>query len=455
MLTNTGKNILAKYLIGQAPAYASFIAFGSGATPLGTSDAFGDYSTKESLDFEMFRAPIISRGYVADVEQATITNVTANGNAIAYTANNTFQIGDTVTITGTNVLAFNITDAVIASVSSTGFTVNSTATGTYSSGGLATRTVSSIVFTAQLPTEERYEITELGIFSAGANPTAGPTDSKVLYSFSNTENWEYHLNTGSATVIPFYPDSLDKINGVIPDGLVAGDINVSDKVFEANADNPVLNIPAKVGRSERTRFLNNTLFMRGDASAVTGTGSSLSINPSNSTHIHLAGTSVDLDRNSGQDEISLAFALVNKDGGAGAQNNPSDVKIILEFSNEEGAESPQSARMKLHLTSTGDNFNSNRYFVKRQKLEDLEKTGGFVWSSVRIVKIYVSILEGSSYSDDFYVALDAIRLENLTADNPLYGLTAYTVVKNEAGIPIIKDANSNNLMEFRFAMEVK
>jgi hypothetical protein len=226
-------------------------------------------------------------------------------------------------------------------------------------------------------------------------------------------------------------------------------------VFEANADNPVLNIPAKVGRSERTRFLNNTLFMRGDTSAVTGTGSSLSINSSDSTHIHLAGTSVDLDRNSGQDEISLAFALVNKDGGAGAQNNPSDVKIILEFSNEEGAESPQYARMKLHLTSTGDNFNSNRYFVKRQKLEDLEKTGGFVWSSVRVVKVYASILDGSSYSDDFYVALDAIRLENLTADNPLYGLTAYTVVKNEAGIPIIKDANSNNLMEFRFAMEVK
>jgi hypothetical protein len=455
MLTNTGKNILAKYLIGQAPAYASFIAFGSGAKPLSTSSSFGDYSSKESLDFEMFRAPIISRGYVSDVEQATITNVTANGSAISYTANNTFQIGDTVTITGTNVLAFNIVDAVVASATSTSFTVNSSATGSYTSGGLATRTVSSIVFTAQLPTEERYEITELGVFSAGSNPAAGPADSKVLYAFSNAENWEYHLNAGSATVIPFYPDSLDKINGVIPDGLVAGDINVPGKVFEANADNPILNIPAKVQRSERTRFLNNTLFMRGDTSAVTGTGNNLSISSSNSTHIHLAGTSVDLDRNSGQDELSLAFAIVNKDGGLGAAANPSDVKIILEFSNEEGSATPQYARMKLHLTSTGDNFNSNRYFVKRQKLEDLEKTGGFVWSSVRVVKIYASILDGSSYSDDFYVALDAIRLENLTADNPLYGLTAYTVVKNAAGIPIVKDANSNNLMEFRFAMEVK
>ena len=452
MLTNTGKNILAKYLIGQAPAYASFIAFGSGAKPIDASAPFGDYSTKESLDFEMFRAPIISRGYVSDVEQATITNATANGTAITYTANNTFQIGDTVTIAGTNVLSFNIVDAIVATASSTSFTVNSSATGSYTSGGLATRTVSSIVFTAQLPTEERYEITELGIFSAGSNPTAGPADSKVLYAFSNAENWEYHLNAGSATVIPFYPDSLDKINGVIPDGASAGAINVPEKVFEANADNPVLNSPIKVSRSERTRFLNNTLFMRGDTSAVTGTGTALSINSSNSTHIHLAGTAVDLDRNSGQDELSVAFALINKDDGS---TNPTDIKIILEFSNEEGSTTPQYARMKLHLTATGDNFNSNRYFVKRQKLEDLEKTGGFVWSGVKVVKIYSSVLDGSSYSDDYYVALDAIRLENLTADNPLYGLTGYTVIKNEAGIPIIKDANSNNLMEFRFAMEVK
>lgn len=452
MLTNTGKNILAKYLIGQAPAMASFIAFGSGAVPLDSGDAFGDYSEKESLDFEMFRAPIISRGYVSDVEQATITNVTSNGTAIAYTANNTFQIGDQITITGTNVLAFNIKNAIVASANSTSFTVNSPATGAYTTGGLATKTVSNIVLTAQLPTEERYEITELGIYSAGSNPSAGTTDSKVLYAFGNAENWEYRPTSGAATAIPFYPDSLDKINGVIPDGGAAGSINVPEKVFEANADNSILNSIIKVARSERPRFLNNTIFMRGDTSSVEGTGSSLTINSGNSTHVRLAGTTVPLDRNSGQDEIRVAFALINKDEN---NLNPSDVKIIIEFSNEEGATTPQYARMKMHLTSVADNFNSNRYFVKSQKLEDLEKSGGFLWSSVRVVKIYSSILSGSSYSDDYYVALDAIRLENLTADNPLYGLTGYTVVKNDTGLPIIKAANSSNLLEFRLAMDVR
>ena len=34
MITNTGKSIIAKYLVGQAPAYASYIAIGCGPKPL-------------------------------------------------------------------------------------------------------------------------------------------------------------------------------------------------------------------------------------------------------------------------------------------------------------------------------------------------------------------------------------------------------------------------------------
>ena len=64
MITNIGKNILAKYLVGQTQSYASHIAVGCGATPLASDGVFGDYSLKESLDFEMFRVPIISRGFV-------------------------------------------------------------------------------------------------------------------------------------------------------------------------------------------------------------------------------------------------------------------------------------------------------------------------------------------------------------------------------------------------------
>jgi hypothetical protein len=51
MITNTGKNILAKYLLGQASAYASYIAIGCGSKPLNSDAILGDYSNKERLDF--------------------------------------------------------------------------------------------------------------------------------------------------------------------------------------------------------------------------------------------------------------------------------------------------------------------------------------------------------------------------------------------------------------------
>jgi hypothetical protein len=60
----------------------------------------------------------------------------------------------------------------------------------------------------------------------------------------------------------------------------------------------------------------------------------------------------------------------------------------------------------------------------------------------------------SGYSSKYYVGLDAIRLENTTDTNPLYGLIGYTVAKTADGNPIVKEANTSSLLEFRFAMDV-
>ena len=74
MITNTGKYIIAKYLLGQTPAYASYMALGCGPKPLDTSDSAPDYSAKENLDFEMFRVPISSRGYVVEDGQSKLVS---------------------------------------------------------------------------------------------------------------------------------------------------------------------------------------------------------------------------------------------------------------------------------------------------------------------------------------------------------------------------------------------
>lgn len=544
MLTNTGKNILAKYLIGQAPAYASYIAFGCGPSAIDSDTGeFGDYSDKKNLDFEMFRAPIVSRGYVTDTDQATITAAVGNGSIITYTAANNFNVGDSVDITGTNVAGFNINSAIVASATSTNFTVASTATGTWTSGGVATKTLSSIVFTAQLPTEERYEITEIGVYSAGSNPSAGPADSRMLYSFAQGENWEFHEASGSST-LHTYTNSLAYLaNGSLPDGASESSINIPDLVFQTNADNTIFDNAIRINRNERSRFLNNMVILRGDTSSISGTGNAIVPLSTDGSHIHLNGISLSLDKNSGQDEIRLALSVINKDTDT---SNPSDVKIIVDFvsSDDITGANQQYARMRAHLTATGDGFNNNRYFIISSKIEDLEKSQEFSWRGVSAIKMYVSVpaqqlevthklvrsgvatlffaadpdeygiggrvtvsgiggtLDGlkkiiskggeeisiggvlstpeaagtviryatsepdmvktavspvgyvNGFSNNYYVGLDSMRVENTATINPLYGLVGYTVAKTVDGNPIIKEANTSSLLEFRFAMDV-
>jgi hypothetical protein len=376
MITNTGKAILAKYLIGQAPAYASYIAVGCGPKPIASSStASVDYSEKESLDFEMFRVPISSRGYVST------------------DSNNT-----------------------------------------------------ELVLTAELPTEERYEITEIGIYSAGANPSAGANDSRVLYSFSSGENWEIHEAEVAEGIIQEFGALDTEGNSIIRD-----DIGNAGVAFITNADNALFSSGNRQARGERSRFLNSMTVLRGDLSPISKTGSLL-IPDAGARHIHLTGTQVGLDRNSPNDEIRLAFSVISKEDTNLV--NPDTVRIIVEFASDDTAgQSGQYAQLQQEFTAS--DFENSRYLVLSKTLQELPKSPEFSWSSVSIVKIYVSVLDELGDPDDqYYVALDAIRFENLNTKNALYGLTGYTVLRTEDGTPVTKEGNTANLVEFRFAMDV-
>lgn len=378
MITNTGKDILAKFLIGQAPAYASYMAIGCGAKPLPSDGVLADYSAKNSLDFEMFRVPIISRGYVNE-----------DGS-------------------------------------------------------------DKIVFTAEMPTEERYEITEIGIYSAGSNPSASTFDSRTLYAFTETENWEYHTAT-EATAIPVIYEPLDGV----PENNV---INQSDAVFQTNSDNKLFTEQGRNDRYERCRFLNNIIMMQGDDSDLsTDINGKIVFNSGN--HIHLNGISLNLDRNAPTDELRLAFSLINKDG-ATPVIDPSRVLILLEFASSDPFGSGEYARFEVDISNTpGDpnyDFENNRYFVVSKQLQELTKSPGFSWSAMTIAKISACVLDDlGNPSPDYYVGLDAVRLENVTSQNPLYGLTGYTTIRNVESNTIVKVANSTNFVEFRFAIGVQ
>jgi len=374
MITNTGKNIIGKYLLGQAPAYASYIAVGCGPEPLATADPYGDYANKANLDFEMFRVPISSRGFVTE------------------------------------------------------------------SG------VTKLVLTAELPTEERYEISEVGLYSAGTNPSAGAYDSKTIFAFTTGENWQYHSAT-SAVGLDSYADPLDD---PADDNVIAV---TSDVVFQTNADNAIF---FKAGRDEiyeRCRFFNNIIMIQGDTSDLTASATSGFTITGGSQHIHLTGVDVDLTRNAPTDELRLAFSVINRDGDSGV--SPDAVKILVEFASADDG-SGESARFVVDITdgAGGYDFSTNRYHVVSKQLQQLVTTGGFTWDAVTVAKIYASVEVSGNPSSNYYVALDAMRLENITTSNPLYGLTGYTVVKNTDAETIVKSPNTSNYIEFRFSIGV-
>ena len=386
MITNSGKSIIGKYLLGQAPAYASYIAVGCGKKPLLTSDTLGDYSEQKNLDFEMFRVPISSRGFINE-------------------------------------------------------------------DGLE-----KIVLTAEMPTEERYEITEVGIYSAGVNSSAGAYDSKTVFAFTQTENWQYHTSASTVAIEPI-TEPLDSPNG---DNVIA----TTNKVFQTNADNTIFYVPSRLERYERPRFFNNVIVMRGDDADLTissesGPGQDHFIIEDGSNHIHLTGPSVDFGKNSPTDQLRLSFSIINKDGESKTLQNassPDTVRILVDFASTDSSSPDAFARFEAELvngTGPGEyDFDSNRYFVISKELQSLYVSPNFTWNEVIVAKIYVTTLVGDTPSSDYYVALDAMRLENVSSLNPLYGLTGYSVIQNETASTIIKSPNTSNYIEFRFSIGV-
>jgi hypothetical protein len=314
--------------------------------------------------------------------------------------------------------------------------------------------VPHIVLTAELPTEERYEISEVGIYSAGSNPSAGATDSKTLFTFTRNEVWKYQSQS-SLLDIPFITSPID-------DSSPTNTINQPYDVFQTNADNLALEAGLRIARYERPRFLNNAILIKSDTANLTeNLDGSLNIEDG-SGYVTLSGASLDISKNSPTDKIKIAFSVIDKAGIANPL--PTRVRVIVDFTTTASSNAPYS-RFEINL-SQGDtdhanglhDFVNNRYVVIEKEIQDLIQSDAFSWGDVSKINIYVSVFEGSvspTLSENFYVALDAIRLENVTTTNALYAMTAYSPIKSQAASTIVKNANSSNLVEFRFAVGVR
>jgi hypothetical protein len=519
MITDVGKNIIAKYLISQAPAYASYIAVGCGSKPRINVSSMANASSSGNVITVADTAPVWIGAKVVIVSGTGEFSQLQETRVTAVLSSTTFKVFPAPTV------ALNDATVAVEITSTTNvmdfemFRVPITSRGYVNDDG-----VNKVVFTAQLPSEERYEISEIGVYSAGANSRAGIYDSKVLYAFSQDEGWEYH-NPSQALQIVTVNTPLD--NPEDPNG---GNNIISDQeypVFQTTADNRLFTYSNRIARYERPRFLNNVIMMRGsDANLqrslsvtnITGDGTVATytlnaphylavgdkvtvagVTPSGynvsqeavtsivtpqsftlsntttdvyvgggtaelprlaildgSSHIHLTGTVVDLDRNSPTDVIKTAFSIVNRDGTL--NQSPDRVRLLIEFASSDVGQPGEYARFEIDIENGKDegqyDFEKNRYVVITKELQDLFTSIGFTWNIVNVVKIYATAIVNDQPSGDYYIALDAIRLDNVSTPNPLYGLTGYSIIQNQDSQTVIKRSNTDNYIEFRYALDV-
>jgi hypothetical protein len=506
MITNKGKNIIAKYLIGDAPAYASYLALGCGSKPrpninektnvstgtlTGTilstgapavdgkfitpvifsptpglsktsglvvgmvltktvsgEGAFGDdttiisidgpnritvsssvgqhtagpitFNTKgpaqllevSSTDGLWIGAKIVltgGTGTLAPLQETIVTAINPSTNLITITP------GPTVNLLGAT-LSIEI-DPRKESLDFEMFRVPISSRGYVNDDG-----VNKIVLTAQLPTEERYEITEVGVYSSGSNAIAGQYDSKTITAFSADENWQLSIGDSlfapsvtSAQFPEFQLKATDTFNN----------ITTTASAFKTSTTNGLFTNSVRSNRYERPRFLSNVLLLKSNSSEIFTTllnENSLLEIQEGSDSLQLNGATVDLSKNSISDIMKVAFSIVSISGGSeDIAPVPDFARVVVEFANANGS---QVAQMQINASNDKLDFFKNRYVVAQKRLDELSYSvgGQFSWRDVSVIRIYAS-------------AIDRLSVTNKAADGELYRGTPDSVLVTSIDSP--------------------
>jgi hypothetical protein len=468
MITDKGKNIIAKYLIGDAPAYASYLALGCGSKPrpninektgvstgtitgtilsTGAPDVGGNFITPItglSSTVGLVVGMIVTKtsGVGAFGTSTTITSIdgpnriTVTSSTSAHTAGsvtfNTSGIASLLSVSSTDglwlgakvVLTSGVgelavqQETIVTAISSlTNFTItpgpivnllNATLSieidprkevldfemfriPISSRGYVNDNGVNKIVLTAQLPTEERYEITEVGVYSSGSNILAGQYDSKTITAFSSDENWQLSLGSflfapsiSSAEFPEFQLKATDNFNN----------ITTAASAFKTSTTNGLFTNSVRSERYERPRFLSNVFLLKSNSSEIFTTlleeDSPLQIIQENREYLQLNGATVDLSKNSISDIMKLAFSIVSITGGSSSV--PDFARVVVEFAN---ADSSQVAQMQINASNARLNFSENRYIVGEKRLDELSYSvgGQFSWKDVSIIRVYASAID--------------------------------------------------------------
>ena len=365
MITNFGKNIISKYLLGQIDSYANYIAIGTGGSTA--------VVTQQSLNFEAARYPVISKGVSLD------------------SSNNR-----------------------------------------------------QLVFTAQIDSLDRFDITEIGLYPAAYDSLlSNSVGSKILLDFSINELWNYNDASTYNLPLTFISNPLDYGNTTnVLDAQADGATTLKSYSFDSNNS---FFTATRIARYEKPRMYDSAIIVTGDMSTTYNTGK----------YIELTGFGnvSDLDNASDSvDELRIAFNVINTTALTSAPSG--GVQFTIRFMTNDG----QTYREYVFDTASSLNTKttwikslqtSSRYVVGKQTLDDGTSSGDFRWSAVNAVRIYAKATDSTSIAN-YAIIFDALRFENNSTTNPLYGLIGYSVPASN----IIKASDTSGLIEFRFNLGV-
>ena len=463
MITSKGNQIITKFLLGQTPEYAAYLSIGVGATPLDLNEFDNSPITKKSMDFEAFRVPVLSRGIVNDTLSFDITNWTVSSNVVTITTSTIHgaKIGDEIELDFTRENSdnterqgtFTVTFVTEYTLSYEQTTSLSDWTPNASFDDYATMSYrrERIVFKAELPTDQRYEMTEIAVYPAANNTLAENYDSKVVAGFLTTEGWTYHDVSPSLiesdNTIPFVTTSIADTTGTVGSATFLDPVSGSaaDALF-INSSNEAFTFFERLERYEPTRFYNRCLVVPGDMTSFSDDNMTL---VGKQRYIFTNSLRLDLNENSPNDKIKFALSIISS--SLTANTPPDKVRLRFEFLDSLSGDRAVATQ----LLTSGD-LSTTRYKIISKQLKEFDLGSNFSWGRVDGIVIYAETLDSGGNYDGSYIAFDGIRVDNENTENPLYGMVAYSRLKNNfnEGYPILKTENSQGYIEYRLGVNI-
>lgn len=431
MITTTGKGLIARALAGQIPSAFSYIALGVGAEPQLPVTVVEKTVAQWSSDSTVYDDGVWL--LETDTGLVKLANGTDTFATLDYQASGILYENESIKDkTKMNFEAFRIPVSGASVLYENGKT--------------------KVVLTGTLPSAQRYEFSEIGIFSSESNSLLNTEPPRMIYTFSDSEGWEYHDAT-TITDVP-YAGSVSSnrfdIDQIPP--------NINSKAFFIAADNEIFFTVDR--KNQRMRIYQDALLMRGSVSTIDDTNPVWVLS---GDHVHLTGKLVDLTRARPNDEIKIAVAVMNANysyiNSAGVAN---EVRVAVRFMSSEDSSAYATAQLKLTDNDVNDNqypstvdFVNNGYYVVSFTKNDLVYTGSFSWEEVTVAQVFVEVEPGTGQNaGDYFVAVDAIRFDSNNNNNPAYGMVAYSEIRNESKSTEIKSAQTESQIEYKIYLEV-